>query len=223
MDEHAQWSDDAAAYALGALDSDEATRFEDHVKSCPECRTQLSEMRSAAGALALAAPRVDAPKRLRTVVLADVRRDARSRTERRRAPRWFPIGRPVPVLSGAGALLAAAVIAIAVISGGGSGVRTYPGHVTFANASARLRVGAGTPELIVHRMPAPPAGKVYEVWVLHSRGAVATSALFDVNATGSATIAVPASLRGASGVAVTAEPAGGSRHPTSPGVIDINL
>lgn len=230
MDQHAQWTDDAAAYALGALDPDEAMRFEDHVKTCSECRTALTDMRTAVVALPLAAPQVEVPRQLRRQVLADVRGDARTRRGQRAAPRWFPREtghRPampgLRALSAGAAVLAAAVIAIVAVTGGGAGIRTYRGTVTFAHGSASVRVGAGTPDLVVRRMPTPPAGKVYEVWVTRGGRPVATSALFDVNRAGAATIAVPASLRGASAVLVTAERRGGSRHPTSAPVIDVRL
>jgi anti-sigma-K factor RskA len=224
MDQHANWSDDAAAYALGALDPEEARRFEDHVQTCPECRTALAEMRTAVIALPLGAPQVEVPRQLRRQVLAEVKEDARMRRGQRGAPRRFPLGAGlVPALSGGAAVLAAAVIAIVAIAGGGTSIRTYPGHVAFAHGSASVRVGAGTPDLVVRRMPAPPAGKVYEVWVARGGRPVATSALFDVNRSGAATVAVPASLRGASAVLVTAEPRGGRPHPTSAPVIDVRL
>lgn len=223
MDEHEDWAGDAAAYALGALDRDEATRFEDHLKRCPACRSELSEMRAAVVALPLGAPQVKPPKEVRRRVLAQARDEARDQARgEARGPRVA--GRlPVPALSAAVGALCAAAVAIVLLAGGGTTVRTYRGRVFFVHGSAELQVGSGTPELIVRRMPAPPRGKIYEVWVLRGRRAVATSALFDVNASGSATVAVPASIRGATGVAVTPEPRGGSRHPTAPGVIAVTL
>ena len=93
MDQHANWSDDAAAYALGALDPEEARRFEDHVQSCPECRTALAEMRAAVIALPLGAPQVEVPRQLRRQLLAEVKEDARMRRGQRGAPRRFPARR----------------------------------------------------------------------------------------------------------------------------------
>jgi anti-sigma-K factor RskA len=220
MDAHAEWTGDAAAYALDALGPDEAARFEDHVKTCPECRAALSEMRAAASAVPLGAPQVEAPKRLRAAVLAEVRRDARARRTPQRpgSRRWLP----APV-AGAVVIAAAAVTATVLLAGGGTTVRTYAGRTSSPAATASVRVGAGTPDLIVHGLPGPPRGKVYEVWVARGGKPVATGALFDVNATGNATVAIPASLTRASAVMVTAEQRGGSKRPTSATVIDVPL
>jgi anti-sigma-K factor RskA len=83
-----------------------------------------------------------------------------------------------------------------------------------------LRIDGGRAELIVHRLPAPAAGRIYEVWLKRPGGApVPTRALFGVTAGGTADVGVPGELRGVSEVLVTQEPAGGSRVPTGPAVI----
>ena len=62
--------------------------------------------------------------------------------------------------------------------------------------------------------PAAPRGKIYEVWVERAGKPLPTDALFDATSAGTATVAVPGSLRGASAVLVTAERLGGARAPT---------
>ena len=64
-------------------------------------------------------------------------------------------------------------------------------------------------------LPAPPDGRVYQVWV--DRGGPApepTDALFSVSRDGSAHVDVPGSLDGVRAVMVTDEPPRGSDSPT---------
>lgn len=45
--------DDAAAYALGTLDADEAPAVEAHLQECPTCRLEVRRLREVSGALPL--------------------------------------------------------------------------------------------------------------------------------------------------------------------------
>jgi anti-sigma-K factor RskA len=229
MDEHRHWDGEAAAYALGALDPEEAVRFEDHVKTCAGCRAELGEMRATAALVPLAAPQVEVPTALRRRVMQEVREDARrqrvAQGPSRSRPRLrFPAVIPVRLAAIAAAALAAAAVAIIVAAGSnGTNQRVYQAKVTFRGGSAALHVGSGTSELVIRRMSAPPAGKIYEVWLVRGGHPVPTSALFDVGASGSATVAVPGGLDRVSGVLVTAERRGGSRRPTTKPLIDVKI
>jgi hypothetical protein len=90
--------------------------------------------------------------------------------------------------------------------------------------TAQLRVAAGSAELVVRRLPRPPSGEIYEVWLQRpGRAPSPTSALFSVTATGAADVGVPGNLHGVVRVMVTVEPDGGSRVPTHPPLIVANL
>ena len=71
-------------------------------------------------------------------------------------------------------------------------------------------------------MPAPPEGRVYQVWTLkrRARTPVPTTRCATPRADGSADVAVPGSLDGVESVLVSAEPPGGSPAPTTTPVID---
>ena len=89
---------------------------------------------------------------------------------------------------------------------------------------AELRQTGARAELVVSDIPQPPPGKVYQVWLAAPHGAPQpTDALFSVTKDGSASVDVPGSLRGIHLLMVTAEPPGGSRHPTSSPVITATL
>jgi hypothetical protein len=69
-------------------------------------------------------------------------------------------------------------------------------------------------------MPAPPSGRIYQVWLKRpGRDPEPTSVLWSTRSDGSAEVAVPGSLDGVEAVLVTDEPAGGSAAPTKPPVI----
>ena len=132
---------------------------------------------------------------------------------------------------------AAALLAVALLASGATyaGVeltrsraqpheRVVRASVAGPGASAVVRVRSGRAELILRGMPAPPAGKVYEVWLAREGHApAATSALFDVAGDGSAAVDVPGDLRGVSEVLVTPEPRGGSARPTHAPVISARV
>jgi anti-sigma-K factor RskA len=75
------------AYALGAVDSDEAYRLEGHVADCIECWEELNKSRRTASLLALSVPIHRAPDRLRRRLMSraqseDARADRRPFLER---------------------------------------------------------------------------------------------------------------------------------------------
>lgn len=60
--EHTTFQDNLAAYALGALDPDEAAALEQHLKTCEPCRLELATYeRVGAGLLTALPPRAPRP------------------------------------------------------------------------------------------------------------------------------------------------------------------
>lgn len=215
--------DDVAAYALGALPPAEAEAFRRHLESCAICRDELIAFRAVVETLPLSAEAHRAPGALRRRVMREVRADARAREQAaaRRAPRRTV--RFAPAL-GAAVALAAVVVALVIgISGSAPSVRVIHAQV-IGPGQASLRVSGGHSELVVDGLPAPPAGKIYEVWLGHRNGPPSpTSALFSVTRSGRGDVAVPGSLRGVTQVMVTPEPAGGSHVPTHAPVIVVKV
>lgn len=62
----------SGAYALHALDPAEESAFEEHLAGCPDCRTEVAEMRAAATSLA-SLESVAPPAELRNRVLSEIR------------------------------------------------------------------------------------------------------------------------------------------------------
>ena len=65
--------DAVAAYALGALDAEEALAFEAHLSGCPACREELARYRETVAALAEAVPEASPPPHVRERVLEGAR------------------------------------------------------------------------------------------------------------------------------------------------------
>lgn len=221
---------DVAAYALGSLDAAEAESFRRHLESCVVCRDELAAFQQAVDVLPMSAPVYEAPPGLRRRVLeaiAEEPRQAASPAQRRSPRRRRVLALPRPALAFAGALAVAVAAVVVVLATGSSSTpspRVVEAHVT-GQGSARLRLSGDHGELVVHRLAAPPAGQIYEVWLQRGRhGAVLpTKALFSVNGQGDADVDVPGNLRGVSQMMVTREPAGGTQKPTHPPVISAAL
>jgi anti-sigma-K factor RskA len=229
--------ENVASYVLGALPEDEHERFAAHLATCEHCQTTVAELQVAADALPLAATQIVPPPELKDRVMNVVRSEAELRqaaeqpvAARVKEPRrrWWR-GRflglaPLPAAAAASLLIAVLVAGGILVAGGGDDTRTVQGQVLIASAPtarATLKLSDDATELTVSGMPAPPAGKVYQVWLKPPMQAPRpTRALFRVDAKGDADVEIQDSrLKGIEQVLVTAEPDGGSRAPTSDPVI----
>jgi anti-sigma-K factor RskA len=227
--------DTAGAYLLGALPEDESYSFELHLSSCAQCQRDVHQLASAANGLGTAVPMVTAPpelgQRIRSIVRAEAELlqaagpEADRPVRRSRArPAWLGGGSwPAPRIAVAATLavglLCGVLVGSTLLGGSTPGTRTISAQVlqpgVAHDASAALAVTGQRGTLSVSHFPAPPAGRVYEVWKLGSGGAPRpTDALFSVNSRGNGTVAVPGSLHGVREILVTAEPLGGSPAPT---------
>lgn len=83
MNEHAQYAEMLALYAMGALDSAmERADLEAHLRSCVECQAELSALRGDAALLALSAVGPAPPQAVRQRVLAAIANEPRKRPVR---------------------------------------------------------------------------------------------------------------------------------------------
>jgi anti-sigma-K factor RskA len=234
---------DAGAWVLGALPADEERRFAEHLVGCDVCQREVAELQMVADTLPLAAPQIAPPPELKERIMATVRAEAAvleaaapeadvapTRTPAAapapaRAPRekkkrrWFIGLRPIPAAVAAAVLIALGVAGGVLLSGGPSAKTVQAQVVGPPGASAALTVADNRATLKVDDFPAPPSGRVYQVWLKRpGRPPDPTTALFRVR-DGSATVDVPGSMKGVDQVLVTAEPDGGSRAPTRQPVI----
>jgi anti-sigma-K factor RskA len=218
------WGGDLAAYALGALDADEAEAFEAHLVGCASCRDELVAFQEVVEELPASVPAHPAPKRLRRELMAAVAAEPKAARAQPRPRRWaLPWAGLSPRLGLAMAALATVVVVAAgalTLGGGTARTRVITAQVIGLPGSAQVRLTGGHAELVVRHFAAPPAGHIYEVWLQRSGGKpIPAGALFSVSRKGAGAVAVPGRLHGVKQVMVTPEPAGGSRVPTHAPVI----
>ena len=222
---------DAAPYVLGALTSNEAERFEHHLRSCSICQEEVDSLGELTAALAVSVDPLPAHRNLRRAVMSEVRADARA-TRREQAPkrRWLAPG----WLSGPGSrqplsagllavtliVTAVAVLSVQRISSDSSKTRTFPA----ALGSAEVRVTDDRAELVIRHLPHLRGNQVYEVWLRRGKQPPRpTRALFEVSRAGTGVIQVPGTVDHVDELLVTEEPAGGSAVPTSDPVVIAQL
>ncbi len=230
---HEQWQDATAAYLLGALEEAERAGFEEHLEGCAACREEVEELRPAVRALPVSVDLVEPPPELKGRIMAEVEREAallaaagpeadRPPAPRRRARRWAPslrIPRLVPAAVAAALLILGVAIGVGASRLGGETPHTVRAQVTdpakAPDAAADVEVGEEGATLVAHGLPAPPSGRVYQVWIKRpGRAPEPTSALFTPSGDGTATASVPGDMDGVAQVLVTDEPDGGSQTPT---------
>jgi hypothetical protein len=169
---------------------------------------------SEAELLAAAGRRADEP------VAAGADRRRAGRRMRRPAGRFGSwLTRPGVALACALALLAGAGLTGVLLSGGEE-QRTVVATTQAPGADVRLEIRDEGSTLLARHMPAPPSGRIYQVWLKRpGKDPEPTSVLWSTRGDGSAEVAVPGSLEGVEAVLVTDEPEGGSAVPTKQPVI----
>jgi anti-sigma-K factor RskA len=185
-----------AAYALDALDPDEAEAYERHLAQCEECREELAELNGTAASLAFGAVAPAPPARLRESILAAAAAERTNVVPLLRR-RWVSRGL---------AIAAAAAACIAV----GLGVSLSQSGKT---RSFTLMVGPNrTATLHIKGLSAAPSGKTYEAWVIPAGGSPRPAGLFPSGE--DTTVHLRGSVPKHAVVAVTEERAGGVKAPT---------
>lgn len=221
--DHSRWSEDLAAYSLGALDARGAAELERHLAGCERCQEELRWLRPAVQALPETVERQEPPPRLRESLMAEVRADARAEESREPArgtgrSRLFKPAVGFAVL----ALLVAGVVGYQVgrdDSGPGAEPLVFrqPGGVVVK----MVPEGQGGTLRISH-LHQPRPGKVLEAWVLREGEVEAVRALFVPDRHGRAETRI-ADMSGVEEVMVTEEPQGGSEEPTSKPIVAMSV
>jgi hypothetical protein len=218
-------TDDLAGFALGALEAEEAVTIGAHVASCPTCRAEVRVLSETAWTIAESAAR-DTPPNMRAAILE------RARSESRDARRSSPFGaiavlfsRTVPVAVPLALAVALAVTAagyaiaqrdaqsyaaaLAGVAGGRVVALAPTGEISGVRGS--LVVPESGDAYLILELPAPPAGKTWEAWVIRGQTPVAAGI---TDARGVTTLVLRAAPGAGDTVALTAEPSRGVDQPT---------
>jgi anti-sigma-K factor RskA len=237
----------AGPYALDALDSPaERARFDRHLSRCPSCAAEVRGFREVATAMAFAVT-AEPPPGLRGSVLAAAARtrqlppEAAPRARPRPARPWTPW---VPWLSGAVAL---AAVAVAVFFGLAQSrtqdelnqaraenqalnvVLSAPRVQVLSQAStsggtAIVVLAAERHELAVVTtgLPALPAGKVYQLWLIGKQKIVSAGLVPPARNGQTPAVLATGVVRGDT-LGLTVEPAPGSSQPTTKPIVALPL
>jgi anti-sigma-K factor RskA len=222
--DHNRWSEDLAAYALGALDAPETADLERHLEDCERCRQELRWLGPAVQALPETVERQEPPPRLRQALMAEVRADARrveSPAPGRAARRsWFL----KPAMGFAVlALLVAGVVGYQVgKDGDDSRVGNAPLVRQFGPITVKMLPEGEGGTLELSNVPEVPPDKVLEAWVLREGQVEAVPALFVPDRHGRAETRIT-DMNGVEEVMVTEEPRGGSEEPTSKPIVEMSV
>jgi anti-sigma-K factor RskA len=225
MMSHDEMLDNVALYALGALSPREAASVAAHLQTCEECRAEYALLRPAVTAIGYSAQadaRTEGPSVLLKARLMKQIRSAEP--SRARISRWpaFVAAAGVAIAVGAGLFSASLRERLgrdesqmgqqsAIIAD-----FTAPDAKHYAFGHGSVLVHGRNLYLAMHGLAEPPAGKVYQAWTLPKGSKkMAPSITFKPGASGEMLIRLPEAANAIAAVAVSVEPAGGSKQPTS--------
>jgi anti-sigma factor RsiW len=216
----------SGAYAVDAVDDLERAAFERHLAECAACRAEVASLREAAGLVAettTAEPSAD----LRDRVLAGIGSirplppevPAPVVQRRRRTPRFLAAAAAAVVMVGAGVTVwqqpwesssqgqISAADQVLRAADAKSTSMDFPGG---AEATVTHSDALGRAVIVTRDMPAPPDGKVYQLWLNQPGQGMVPAGIMDhdeVLLSGDAATAL--------GAGITVEPEGGSSTPTT--------
>ncbi|MFC5745788.1 anti-sigma factor domain-containing protein [Actinomadura rugatobispora] len=229
----------AAAYALDALSDTERRRFRRHLDGCATCAEEVGGLRETTARLAVAATRRP-PDSLHRDVLEEI-------AHTRQLPPRIARGLPRARARGAGWVLAAACLVLALISGTAAvqqyreadRARAFDRQVTAVLTAPDARTatarpgGAGTLTVVASRsldkavvaasrLRALPKNETYQLWYL-GRAAPRSAGTLPPPASQGRRPFIAEGLADARTIAVTVEPAGGSSQPTGAPFLTVPL
>ena len=233
---HERFEDLKDAYVLDALPDEERQSFEEYLAAHPERQAEIDELGAIAGLLAFSPHEQEPSQELRRRVMDVVEAEAAPRQTRRRS--WFAgLG---DYLGARGlALGTAAVLVIGLLSWNvllqnqvqdlrgevkDAQVQTIELQGSWAEQGAHAEVASINKNrviLVAEDMPSVPDNKTCQIWVIHE-DEPKPGGLFQPDADMTAT-AITTPIKKADVIAVTVEPAGGSKKPTSDPVLAAKL
>ncbi len=230
------WHVLTGSYALDALPEPERAEFERHLQHCPSCEAEVRGLRETAARLAIAQALQPPPGMAQRVLAAAYRtrqlpplpgdRLSAAREHRRAqvARRFAP--RRIAAFAAAATVAAAVALGITQVSTQHRLESTQASNAaitrvvtapdariestrTSAGGSVTVVASAALREAGVTGTGTPPAGRVYQVWVMSPSGARSAGLM-----AGPSTVLASAVVPG-DRIGITVEPAGGTSKPTT--------
>lgn len=223
---HDEMLDNVAVYALGTLPAIEAAEVAAHLETCESCREEYRLLRPAVTAIGFSAQDINDElcpgPMLKARIMREVRNSERSHSGRAGWQTFAAIAAALVFV--VGALLVDVTMNRKV--GTDTALIAEQSRILAdlaAPDAKRYRFGEG--EVFVRgsklyvalpNLPAPPPGKVYQAWTLPKGSKkMAPSVTFNSTERDETIVALPESALTVAAVAVSVEPVGGSKQPTS--------
>jgi anti-sigma-K factor RskA len=248
MSAHEQFADDLALLAVGALQGDERVALEKHLEGCASCRRELEQLRGDTALLALSATGPKPPQRSRDRLMKAIAKEPRETTRASIAPRrswtlvpWLAaavfalaavfffrqsdrLSQRVAELQDQATqqqtqLERAREVVSTLTSSNAQRVTLVASSVLPQPQGKAIYVrDRSSLVFIASNMPALPAQKAYELWLIPTNGAPIPAGVFKPDAHGSATVVQPPLPAGveAKAFAITIESEQGATTPTMP-------
>ncbi len=244
-DEHTPFRENIPAYALGALDAQDAAALESHLQTCASCRTELAGYRTVGAHLLTELPPQAPPAALRQRLQA--RLPGAHKSTRPRRLNWS-VGRVAMGVTFA-LLLALNVYSVlqvralqlqqAQLTGQIQTSQTVLAMLSYPNTqnlpihadnnvtgTLLLDADRNVASLIVWNMPQLPEDQTYQIWLIDPQDGRTSAGIFRPELGQSfttASIMSAGKLSDFVGIGVTVEPAGGSDHPTGPRIFKVDF
>ena len=237
---HERFDELKDAYVLGALPEQERRELEEYLAAHPERQAEIDELGNVASLLALSPPEQEPPAELRRSIMDVVEAEAQRPPARSRS--WLAGIRELLSVRNL-ALGAAALLVIALFSWNmllQGQVRDLQGQVASLQDSQESRMvalaGTGAAQqaqaevillkdhkavLMAEDMPSVPKNKTYQIWVIEG-DVPQPSGLFEPDGE-TVAVVVKKPLDKGDVIAVTIEPDGGSKHPTTDPMLTAKL
>jgi anti-sigma-K factor RskA len=243
--------DDVAVYALGALAPRDAQRVREHMAACPQCRDEYARLKMTAASVGFSAQTTaDAADCPSTLLRPRIMREVRASLEHGR-PERPPVWPAYLVAAACLALAVTSWIGDIALNNQLRQAQSQVARSTqrstvlardlaesrstlsdlLSSDAKRYAITGGEVVtrgdrlyIAMHELPAPPRGKVYQAWTL-AKGAkkVAPSLTFVPDARGVAVVTVPVDARDTAAVAISVEPEGGSKQPSTTPIALVKL
>lgn len=240
---HDTFAENAAPYALDALEPEEARTFEEHLRGCASCRSTIEEMRSVIAMLPFTVDLVEPPPHVKQQLMRQVRSTpvalaaapnaaagaaARYPAQSRGTPWLALLQRALPI----GVALASVVLVLGLAAllvrqqreldelrrvqaiVGSPGTVVAPVSAGEVQAKLYMLPDSPTAYLVVDGLPRLPADRDFQIWMLDEGGPVSVG-VHHPEGGGRWLIQAPQPMREYDGVGITQEPRGGSPAPTT--------
>ena len=243
LKKHSPFIEDIPAYALGALDAQDASALEAHLQTCASCRDELASYRALSDNLLMAMPPADPPASLRRQLqakLPSAHRSSRGLTNGSWGQFAFAAALVALLVLNVFSFLQMQSIqqqqarlsrqlqseqtALALLSY--PGVKTISFKTNGIEGSLLLDQDRNAVALFVWNLPQLGQDKTYQAWLIDSKEERTSLGIFRSDPSlPFTTYSVISSnnIENFIGLGVTVEPSGGSDHPTGPRLFRVDF